>query len=127
MTTLPAATAKKYGLPLPREPVKGIDRTTPAGKQPEMIRPGLLKARVVGLDDAEYCLPCYFLGDPDAEVTEEGRESLPSNLLGLTGVVDKLRIMFDGTPGPGGAYGFVILEKLPLPSPQPASAPVVQS
>jgi hypothetical protein len=35
----------------------------------------------------------------------------PRNLLGLTGVIDKLRLIFDGDAGPGAPHGYLIVEK----------------
>jgi hypothetical protein len=38
---------------------------------------------------------------------------VPRNLLGVSGVVDKIRLSFDGTPGPPHAlYGYMVAEKL---------------
>ena len=61
MTSMAATRARALDLPMPRNPivlaVNGIRRT---------VRPGLIRARVVGMDDTEYTLPCFFLGNPDA-------------------------------------------------------------
>jgi hypothetical protein len=127
MTTLPAFRAKQYRLPYPKEPLRGLDRGTAAGKVTSITRSGLLQIKIPGLDETEYWLPCYFEGDPDTELDDEARKRLPPNLLGLTGVVDKLRITFDGTPGPEAPFGFVIVERLPPPSSPPPSAPEVPS
>src|SRR5215831_10605079 len=79
MTTMPAEEARKRDLPIPKSPVRGL---VFRGQE---VRRGLLRARIPGLDATEYVCPCYFLGDPNAPMTDE------KNLLGLTGVIDKIR------------------------------------
>ena len=36
----------------------------------------------------------------------------PKNLFGLTGVIDKIRLTFDGTPSIAAQYGLLIVEKI---------------
>lgn len=108
MTSMAAARAKALDLPIPRSPilldVNGIRRE---------VRPGLIRAHVVGMDDTEYVFPCYFLGSPDAALDpNRPAQIMTRNLLGLSGVVDKLRIQFDGTPTPDARHGVLIVEKL---------------
>ena len=108
MTTMPAWLATRLDLPMPRKATPGaIHRQT--GLE---IRAGLLRARIVGLAGADFTFPCFFLGDPDTPPTGSGSGSgnLPRKLLGLSGVVDKMRIIFDGTPTPSAVYGNLILE-----------------
>ena len=62
-------------------------------------------ARLPALDPTVYYFPCHFVGDPTPV------PAAPRNLLGLAGVVDKLRITFDGTPQPGAKQGTFALEK----------------
>jgi hypothetical protein len=100
MTTMLASTARDLDLPIPRRPVRGL---TLDGKE---VRRGLLRARILGLDATEYVFPCYFLGDPNAPMAN------PKNLLGLTGVIDKVRWIFDGTPAGAAQYGLLIVEKI---------------
>jgi hypothetical protein len=57
------------------------------------------------MDPAEYTFPCYFLGDPDVPVAR------PRNLLGLTGVINQLRFIFDGATSRFAPYGVLIVEK----------------
>jgi hypothetical protein len=76
------------------------------------IRRGLIRAQVVGLDATLHVFPCYFLGDPDAPVAPKLSAFQPRNLLGLTGVIDKLRITFDGTPSPHAPHGLLTIESL---------------
>jgi hypothetical protein len=99
MTTMQAAEASKRDLPVPRKPVPGL-----ALKDQE-VRSGLLRARVVGMDPIEYVFPCYFLGDPTLSQPVQAR-----NLLGLSGVVNQLRLSFDGRPYPGARWGILVVE-----------------
>ena len=105
MTTMPAAEAKAFGLPYPKQPVLGL---TMRGLD---VRAGYLRARIVGMDKTEYFFPCYFLGDPDSPAGSSLAATSPRNLLGLTGVIDKLRLLFDGSPVPGAPHGLLIVEK----------------
>ena len=98
MTTMPAADARKFNLPMPRRPVRGLRLR---GRE---ALPGLLRARVVGLDPTEYFSPCYFLGDPAVPPPD------PRNLLGLTGVITQLRFIIDGTYTLAAPYGRLIVE-----------------
>jgi hypothetical protein len=99
MTTMPAGVAMNRRLPIPRRPVSGL------AFQGQEVRPGLLRARIPGMDATEYVFPCYSLGDPDV-VPSNSR-----NLLGLTGVIDQIRLIFDGTPSLVAPRGLLIVEK----------------
>lgn len=99
MTTMPAAEARDHDLPIPRRPARGL---TFRGRE---ARRGLLRARIPGLDATEYVFPCCFLGDPDVPHPD------PKRLLGLTGVIDHVRLIFDGTRTLTAPYGLLIVEK----------------
>jgi hypothetical protein len=77
------------------------------------VRSGYLRCRVVGLDPTEYAFPCFFVGDPDIPPDPNTPPArLPHFLLGLSGVIDKVRWTFDGTPaGPLAPHGCLIVEK----------------
>jgi hypothetical protein len=100
MTTMPAEVARNLDLPIPKRPVPGL---TFRGQE---VRRGLLRARIPGMDATEYIFPCYFLGDPNVPMAD------PKNLLGLTGVINQIRLIFDGTPSPGAPHGNLIVEKI---------------
>jgi hypothetical protein len=100
MTTKEAAEARRHDLPIPRQPVHGL---TMNGQE---VRAGLLRARIVGMDAAEYSFPCYFPGDPYVPPLKQRK-----NLLGLTGVVNQIRLCFDGTQSVGAPHGVLIVEK----------------
>lgn len=64
------------------------------------------------LDQTEYAFPCFFLGDPHvAPDPNAPATSQPRHRLGLSGVIDKIRISFEGDPGPGAPHGYLIVEK----------------
>ncbi len=100
MTTMPAADAKNRGVSIPLRP---IPRLTLHGLE---VRSGTLRVRIPGMDATEYSFPCYFLGDPD------DRPESPSNVLGLTGVIDQIRLIFDGTASALTPRGVLVIEKL---------------
>jgi hypothetical protein len=99
MTTMPAAEATRIDLPIPRRPVRGV---TFRGQE---ARAGLLRAIIVGMDATEYAFPCYFLGDPVVPLPD------PKNLLGLTGVINQVRLTFDGTYTLAAPDGRLVVEK----------------
>jgi hypothetical protein len=107
ITTFPAALAKKLRLPMPLHAAHGaIHNQTGLA-----IRSGYLRVQVVGMDGTEYVFPCFFLGDPVPAAAPRG-PTTPRNLLGLSGVINQLRILFDGTPGGLGApFGTMTIEK----------------
>jgi hypothetical protein len=100
MTTMPASEAGKLDLPIPRHTVPGLNLN---GQE---VRSGLLWARVVGLDLTEFDFPCYFLGDPNLPPPTQAR-----NLLGLTGVINQIRLSFDGTKSVPAPWGVLVVEK----------------
>jgi hypothetical protein len=111
MTSMPAALASQLDLPLPQNPVPGLALVAPGGGQPVEVRNGVIKARVPGLDANDYWFPCYFLGSPAVPgLPSQPGQGYPVNLLGLTGVIDKLHLGFDGKPSTAAPYGLLIVE-----------------
>ena len=106
MTTMPAYEAKKLGLPMPAKAATGVVHQ-PTGLE---LRSGYIRAQVVGMDGTVYAFPCFFLGDPDTP-PNPAAAAVPRNLLGLSGVVNLIRITFDGDPAPGAPYGTMTVEK----------------
>jgi hypothetical protein len=106
MTTMPAAQAQLLDIPLPVNPVPGLTHAQ-TGLE---IRAGVLRVQVPGLDGTEYAFPCYFLGDPNKHAAPGA--TAPRNLLGLSGVVDQVRLSFDGKSAVAAApYGNLVVEK----------------
>ena len=105
MTSMAAARAKVLGLPMPLDPIfldiNGIKRE---------VRPGLILAQVVGMGGIEHVFPCYFLGNPHATPDPNQPRVATRNLLGLTGVLNEFRILFDGTPSANARYGVMVIE-----------------
>lgn len=100
MTTMPAELARMNDLPIPGQPVRGLSF------RGQEVRRGRLRARIPGLDATEYVFPCYFLGAPHAPIVD------PKNLLGLTGVGNQIRLLFEGTTSPSVRFGHLIVEKI---------------
>jgi len=107
MTTMPAYRARQLGLPMPQQAAPGATHTQTGLS----IRPGYLRVLVVGMDATEYVFPCFFLGDPAAPPPAGRAANAPRKLLGLSGVVDKLRIGFDGAPTPYAPHGRLTAER----------------
>jgi len=99
MTTMPAFRAKKLDLPIPKRPVTGLLL------QGQEVRSGLLRARVVGMDPTEFVFRCYFLGDPNLQPSTQAL-----NLLGLTGVINQIRLSFDGITPTNAPWGVLVVE-----------------
>ncbi len=96
LTTFPAHRARQLGLPIPQNPSPLQHQQTGLD-----VRSGYLRCQVAGMDQTAYVFPCFFLGDPDTPPSPNAPPaSLPRNLLGISGVVDKIKITFDGKPVP---------------------------
>jgi hypothetical protein len=100
MTTMLAVDARKLDLPIPKAPVSGL---VLHGQE---VRSGLLRARIVGMDPTEFVFPCYFIGDPNALPPAQ-----PRNLLALTGVINQIRLCFDGSTSALAPWGILVVEK----------------
>jgi hypothetical protein len=109
MTSMPASLARSLDLPMPKNPVPGGLNVSGARRE---VRAGFIRARVDGMDLTEYVFPCYFIGDPDAPFDPTQPPRVPRTLLGLSGVVDKIRILFDGTATAPAPHGLMVIEKL---------------
>jgi hypothetical protein len=100
MTTMPAYDAKSLDLPIPKKPVSNL---VLYGQE---VRSGLLRARVVGMDPTEFVFPCYFIGDPNVRPPAQAW-----NLLGLTGVISQIRLIFDSATSAQAPWGVLVVEK----------------
>ena len=76
VTTFPAFTARQLGLPIPVNP--SPIRHNPTGLE---VRSGLLRFRIDGMDQTEYVVSCYFLGDPNSAPHPASASILPRLLL----------------------------------------------
>ena len=59
------------------------------------------------MDPTEFVFPCYFIGDPN-----NLPPAPPRNLLGLTGVINQIRLTFEGTTSALAPWGILVVEKL---------------
>jgi hypothetical protein len=100
MTTMLAVDARKLDLSMPKTPVSGL---VLYGQE---VRSGSLRARIVGMDPTEFVFPCYFIGDPNLLPPAS-----PRNLLGLTGVINQIRLSFEGTSTLPAPWGILVVEK----------------
>jgi hypothetical protein len=105
MTTLSAARAVDLGIPFPHKALM-LTVETAAGPVTQRRHPVRIVVRIPGLDSREFDWPCHFL---------QASGNAPQPLLGLAGVLDDLRITFDGTYSPEAPYGRLILEELAAP------------
>jgi len=104
--TFPASDARTFDLPIPINLSLG-----PVHAQTGLtVRSGLLRFRVVGMDQTEYVTACFFLGDPNAPYTGPTANA-PRKLFQPLGVIKQLRFTFDDTQQPGILYGEMIIEK----------------
>jgi hypothetical protein len=107
MTTMPAVDARKLGLAIPINPA--LLKHEQTGLE---VRSGYIRCQIVGMDQTEYVFPCFFLGDPGQPPDPNAPPAaLPRCLLGLSGVINQIRIHFDGSPGLGAPHGLLIIEK----------------
>jgi len=106
---MPASLARSLDLPMPKNPVPGGLNVSGARRE---VRAGVIRARVDGMDPTEFVFPCYFIGDPDAPFDPNQPPRFPRTLLGLSGVVDQIRILFDATPTAPAPLGLIVIEKI---------------
>ena len=110
MTILPAHKAQQMNLPMPQQPATGVQHEQ-TGLE---IRSGVIRCRVVGMEQTEYTFPCFFLGDPNIPPSSGTPPAhLPRYLLGFSGVVDQIRWEFDSTPaGVQAPHGYLTVDKI---------------
>ena len=107
ITTVPAFAAKQLGLAMPRTAAPGaVHRQT--GLE---VRSGYLRFRVAGMDQTEYFVPCFFLGDPDTPPAPGQAATLPRRLLQPLGLLGQLRFTLDRDATANAPYGTLTVEK----------------
>ena len=107
LTTFPAHLAKQFDLPLPAKAASGVTHVQ-TGLE---IRSGILQFRIDGMDQTEYVVPCFFLGDPNMPPASHQPATLPWKLLQPLALLDRLRFTTDYNPAPGSLYGELVVEK----------------
>jgi hypothetical protein len=106
VTTFPAFTARQLGLPIPVNPLR--IRHNPTGLE---VRSGLLRFRIDGMDQTEYVVSCYFLGDPNTAPNPATPAFFPRALLQPLALLDYLKFTMEKDPTSAAIYGEVIIEK----------------
>jgi hypothetical protein len=102
VTTIPVLLASKHALLIPGRSVE-IPVRTIAGRIMQRRRVGTVVARIPGLQPYQFTWPCHFIEAPQS----------PANAaLGLAGVLDDLRLSFDGTYRDEAPYGTLTLEPI---------------
>ena len=100
VTTIPMQLAAKHALMIPERSVEMPVRTI-AGRIMQRRRTGLVVARLQGLHPQQFTWPCHFIEAPPG----------PANpALGLAGVLDDLRLTFDGDYQQTAPYGTLLIE-----------------
>ena len=107
ITTFPAYDAKRLALPMPRQVSRGATHVQ-TGLE---VRSGVLRFRIVGMDQTEYLIACLFLGDPDAPPDPARPATWPRNLLQPFQLLDRLRFTLDRDPAAGSLHGELVVEK----------------
>jgi hypothetical protein len=106
ITTFPAYEAKRMRLPMPQHPSVGA-RHSQTGLE---IRSEFLRFRIDGMDQTEYAVACFFLGDPNA-VPAGNPAAFSRKLLQPLALLDQLRFEFDKNATVAVPYGEMHIEK----------------
>jgi len=83
-------------------------RHNPTGLE---VRSGLLRFRIDGMDQTEYVVSCYFLGDPSIAPNPAMPAFFPRGLLQPLALLDYLKFTMAKDPTSAAIYGEVIIEK----------------
>ena len=106
VTTFPAFNARQLGLPMPINP--SPVRHNPTGLE---VRSGILRFCVDGMDQTEYVVACFFLGNPSVVPNPALPFCLPRALLQPLALLDYLKFTMEKDPTSAAIYGEVIVEK----------------
>jgi hypothetical protein len=107
MTTMSAFDAKQIGLAMPVGAVRGaVHRQT--GLE---IRSGFLRFQVAGMDQTEYAVPCFFLGEPNTPPLPGQAAMGPRRLLQPLGLLGQLRFILDRDATVSAPHGTMTVEK----------------
>jgi hypothetical protein len=107
VTTLPAHFARKNRIPHSTQAIE-LPVNTAAGRFVQRIYPGYIRIRIPGLPGREFQWPCHFVEGP----VGTAHTGLTKPLLGLSGGVNDLRIIFDGIYTQESPHGWAILEEI---------------
>jgi hypothetical protein len=102
VTSIPRLVAEEHGIPIPpRTAITKISVRSSTGSNMQRVRPGKIGVRVPGLSGRTFYWNCHFVEPPHAPYM---------SLLGLDGVLDDLRLIFDGTYSIEHPHGRLTLE-----------------
>ncbi len=101
MTTIAVLNAHRPHLPVSYRSIH-LKVETATGPVIQIRHPGRIQGRVLGLPGWDFDWPCHFV---------EHTGPPPKAVIGLTGVLDDLRITFDGAYAQEAPYGWLILER----------------
>jgi hypothetical protein len=108
ISTMPRLVAEENGIPIPpRNTIKGIRVRSSTGSSVQRVRLGKIGVRVPGLSSRVCYWNCHFVEPPHAPYM---------SLLGLDGVLNDLRLTFDGTYSMENPYGQLIIELSSTPT-----------
>lgn len=110
---IPAWYAKSLNLPMPTASFS-IPINTSTGQEMILVRSGTLRIKVDGLGPRVFDVPCHFRGDPGVSPAPGSHTALfPRRLLGVAGVIDKLRIYPDGSlTSLAAPFGVLVVEEI---------------
>ncbi len=102
ISTMPRLVAEENGILIPpRKTIKQISVRSSTGSSLQRVRLGKIGVRVPGFSSRIFFWNCHFVEPPHAPYM---------SLLGLEGVLNDLRLIFDGTYSMENPYGQLILE-----------------
>jgi hypothetical protein len=102
ITSMPRLVAEEHGIPIPaRTTITKISVRSSTGSNVQRVRLGKIGVRVPGLSGRIFHWNGHFVEPPHAP---------HMSLLGLDGVLDDLRLIFDGSYSIEHPYGQLILE-----------------
>jgi hypothetical protein len=103
ITSIPRIMAEDLGILIPSEDkIKKIGVRSSVGSQEQRVRLGRIGVRVPGLASRIFYWACHFVEPPHAPYMA---------LLGLDGVLNDLRLVFDGTYSIESPCGVLVLER----------------
>ena len=108
ITTIPVPRAQGLGLALPSR-VDSVEIQSAGGIILQRRRPGRIKLRIPGFNGIIFDWPCHFV--------EHESSSPPISALGLAGILNDLRLTFDGTYSLDARYGFLQIERYAVDAP----------
>ena len=110
ITSMPRLVAEEHGIPIPaRTTITKISVRSSTGSSVQRVRLGKIGVRVPGLSGRIFYWNCHFVEPPHAPYM---------SLLGLDGVLNDLRLIFDGTYSIENPYGQLVLELTRTPGVQ---------